>query len=212
MLNIDFDIQNIKTQLKTLDFQLDNILNIYNNMMPNLNVREQMQNLGIQMINLGIITINKAIKIPNFGTDNSFLNQQITSIKMELQNFQMQLNNNMGMMNNNLGMMNNNFGMMMDNNMFKEEFDENNKNKMNITFKTTQDVRTNLFINKGTSIAELIKTYFREVNHLELFNSDKIKFIFNASQLEYNDNNTKIEDYFHNYSSVIVCDFSGLLS
>ena len=135
---------------------------------------------------------------------------------MELQNFQMQLNNNMGMMNNNLGMMmdNNNLEMMMDNNMFKEEFDENNKNKMNITFETNKGVRTNLFINKGTSIAELIKTYFREVNHLELFNSDKIKFIFNASQLEYNDNNTKIEDYFHNLSSVtiIVYDPSGLLS
>ena len=208
MLNIDFDIQNIKTQLKNLDFQLDNILKIYNNMMPNLNVREQMQNLGIQMINLGITTINNAIKIRNIGTDNSFLKQQITSIEKQLQNFQMQLNNNMGtknmvMYNNNINM-----GMMMANNMPNEDFNENNENKMNIIFKTTKGSKQIFSINKGTSIHELIKTYLIKVGQPELFNSNKICFLYNATQINYKDNNTKIEDYFKvfegNYVPTIV--------
>ena len=204
MLNINFDIQNIKIQLKNLDFQLDNILKIYNIRLPNLNVREQMQNLGIQMINLGITTINNAIKIRNIGTDNSFLKQQIISIEKQLQNFQMQLNNNMGT--NNMVIYNNNYmGMMMANNMSNEEFNENDENKMNFLFKTTKGSNQIIHINKGTSIHELIKTYLIKVGQPELFNSNKICFLFNATQINYKDNNTKIEDYFQvNYSPTIV--------
>ena len=192
--------------------------------MGNLNVREQMQNLGIQMINLGILTINNAFQIPNIGTDNSFLKQQITSIEMQLQNFQMQLNNNMGMMNNNMGMMNNNFGMMnnnmgmmmdmMTNNISKEEFNEDNKNKLNFIFTTIQGIKTTLIIDSGTSVGELLKIYLRRVNHPELINNTKdLCFISNAKVLNFEDK-TKVEDYFKDRTiiNIIVNDFKNLIT
>ena len=101
---MDFKLQNIKVQVKTIENNLDNISMMIN--MPNANIKSQFENLGIQMLNLGIeIFTNSLIFI---GISNTFdSTKQLNTISLQIQNLINQLNiYNMPMpfipMNNNL--------------------------------------------------------------------------------------------------------------
>ena len=63
-----------------------------------------------------------------------------------------------------------------------------------------------------TTIDELLKKYLHRVNKPELINSEKICFLFNASQLKFGDK-TKIEDFFKGNSSptIIVDEVNSIL-
>ena len=69
-------------------------------------------------------------------------------------------------------------------------------NKINCVFKTTQGVVTNVLIDQGKTMSELIKTYLNRMGKPELFGKkDGVCFLFNATKIDFNCN-TKVEDFF----------------
>ena len=81
MSNINISIQNVKNQIKTIEYQLENIIAIQNMNGMN-NIGNQLQNMGIQIINIGIQMINDGIQMPNMAMDTSYLMQQMMNIEM----------------------------------------------------------------------------------------------------------------------------------
>ena len=147
-----------------------------------------------------------------------------------------QLNNNfqgmggmMGMSNNNMSQMNipqmnigggpNNEDWLVGYNMAMNEMQNNNQSnvapagKVNVIFKTTQGVVTNLLIDYGKTMGELIKTYLARMGKPELYGKkDGICFLYNATKIEF-DSKTTIEDFFH-YTpnpNIIVNDVNSLI-
>ena len=154
-----------------------------------MNLQNQLMNIGMQMNN------NMGMQMNNMDMGVQMNNMDM-GMQMNNMDMGMQMNNNMGMqMNNNMGMqMNNNMGMQMMINLMKKF--NNQKEKINITFKTTQGNEKNIAVDYGTSIDDMFKKYLKEVNHPELINNKtKIVFLYNAKKLKFGDK-TKIEDYF----------------
>ena len=83
-------------------------------------------------------------------------------------------------------------------NMIQNNFIQNNNAlpKINIVFRTTKAVRTNITIDYGKTVSELIQLYFKRVDKSELFNRPlDICFIFNANKMNFNDQ-TPVQNYF----------------
>ena len=83
-------------------------------------------------------------------------------------------------------------------NMIQNNFIQNNNAlpKINIVFRTTKAVRTNITIDYGKTVSELIQLYFKRVGKPELFNRPlDICFIFNANKMNFNDQ-TPVQNYF----------------
>ena len=71
-----------------------------------------------------------------------------------------------------------------------------NSGKINVIFRTTKAVRTNITIDYGKTVSELIQLYFKRVGKPELFNRPlDICFIFNANKMNFNDQ-TPVQNYF----------------
>ena len=195
-MNMNMQLNNIKLQMKNMESQFDNIMMMQN--MGMINLKTQIQNMGIQLINMGIQMMNIGISFPSMGMEDFNIKNEIRNLDIQLLNIEKQMNNNnFGMgMNNNFGMgINNNFGMGMNNNFF------------NVIFKTTQGKKTNLSIGKETTIREMLKQYFREINKPELMNNKYIDFIYNAMKLSSNDQNN-VESLFkiNIYPQILVND------
>ena len=63
--------------------------------------------------------------------------------------------------------------------------------KINVIFRTTKAVRTNITIDSNKTMSQLIQIYFARIGKPELFERPKdICFIFNANKINFNDQTT----------------------
>ena len=86
-------------------------------------------------------------------------------------------------------------------------------NKKNVVFKTTMGIITNILIDYGKTMTELLKVYLTRVDKMELFNTkNTIAFLFNAKKIEWLDD-TKVEIYFRftPQPTIVVNDMRGLI-
>ena len=204
---MDFKLQNIKVQMKTIENNLDNISMMIN--MPNANIKSQFENLGIQMLNLGIEIFTNSLTF--IGIGNTFDSaKQLTNISLQIQNLINQLNiNDIPMpfipMNNNLNI--SPMPMMPINNN-----NNNNNQKLGITFKSKYETDITLFLDGKTTVSEMIKKYLLIIGESKLFYSkNKIAFMYNASLLRFDDQ-TEIENLFREDGSPkIVVDYPDKL-
>ena len=85
--------------------------------------------------------------------------------------------------------------------------------KLNVIFKTTQGTTHTLVYNYGITIDQALSKYLNRVGRPELYDqkSNKICFLFNASQLKFGDQ-TKIEVFFKGVTNpkVVVNDVHNL--
>ena len=87
------------------------------------------------------------------------------------------------------------------------------QSKINVIFKTTMGVVTNVLIDYGKTMSDLFQVYLKRVDKIELYNTkDTILFLFNAKKLSFTDN-TKVEDFFRltPNPTVVVNDVKGLI-
>ena len=150
------------------------------------------------------------------------MNGQGFGMPMMVQNPMMFANNNMNMMNpgmniggnwmniysnmNNMNNMNN----IINNMPFPNP---QGQSKINVIFKTTMGVVTNVLIDYGKTMSDLFKVYLKRVDKIELYNTkDTILFLFNAKKLSFTDN-TKVEDFFKltPNPTIVVNDVKGLI-
>ena len=86
-------------------------------------------------------------------------------------------------------------------------------NKINIVFKTTANVRTNVVMEYGKTVSDVILLYLKRVGREDLFKKDSgICFLSNAKKIDIYDK-TPIENYFKNTYSplIIVNDVQNLI-
>ena len=103
----------------------------------------------------------------------------------------------------------------MDNTNTENEDEENNNiNKYNIIFVSTQGVSYNIYYNYGTTIDEVLKAYLNEAETPELIDdrTNRIDYLFNARRLRFGDETT-IETFFRNFINprIIVNDIQNLI-
>ena len=111
----------------------------------------------------------------------------------------------MSIYNNNIQQNNN---MNMNNSVFGAP-----DNKINVVFKTTKGVITNVLIDKGKTMSYLFAVYLKKVDKYELFNKpNTIFFLFNAKRFDFLDDH-KVEDIFSviHYPTIVVNDIRGLI-
>ena len=85
--------------------------------------------------------------------------------------------------------------------------------KKNVVFKTTMGIITNILIDYGKTMTELLKVYLTRVDKMELFNTkNTIAFLFNAKKIEWLDD-TKVEIFFRftPQPTIVVNDMRGLI-
>ena len=85
--------------------------------------------------------------------------------------------------------------------------------KINVIFKTTMGLITNVLIDHGKTMSELIQVYLKRVDKFELYNTQNtILFLFNAKKLSMTDN-TKVEQFFSitPNPTIVVNDARGLI-
>ena len=84
--------------------------------------------------------------------------------------------------------------------------------KINVLFTTTIGTSRNIVLSYGTTIDQALKKYLDQVGKLDLVNSDKISFLFNAAKLNFGDNTT-VEKFFKNSVNpkVVVNDTNNLI-
>ena len=107
---------------------------------------------------------------------------------------------NIGQTNNNNNLNNNSQGSQMG-------------NKINVVFKTTMGIITNILIDYGKTMSELLKVYLTRVDKIELFNTkNTIAFLFNAKKIDWLDD-TKVEIFFRftPHPTIVVNDMRGLI-
>ena len=86
--------------------------------------------------------------------------------------------------------------------------------KINVVFKTTMGVSTNVLIDYGKTMSELFQVYLKRVDKMELYNTkNTIYFLFNANKVSFTDQ-TKVEDFFKitpTHPTIVVNDVKGLI-
>ena len=85
--------------------------------------------------------------------------------------------------------------------------------KKNVVFKTTMGIITNILIDYGKTMTELLKVYLTRVDKMELFNTkNTIAFLFNAKKIDWLDD-TKVEIFFRftPQPTIVVNDMRGLI-
>ena len=85
--------------------------------------------------------------------------------------------------------------------------------KKTIIFKTTQGVITNVTIDHGKTVSELLQLYLKRMGKAELINNrEGICFVFNANKIPF-DSPIKVGDFFgfNSYPNIIVNDVNNLI-
>jgi len=128
--------------------------------------------------------------------------------------------NNQNLMMNNGGWMNmyNPIQQNNVNNVNNTNFNINNNpggipGKINVVFKTTMGVITNVLIDHGKTMSELFQVYLKKVDKFELFNTENtIFFLFNARKIGFLEN-TRVEQFFAitPNPTIVVNDIRGLI-
>ena len=76
--------------------------------------------------------------------------------------------------------------------------------KINVVFRTTKSMRTNITIDYGKTVSELIQIYFKRVGKPELFSRPlDICFIFNANKINFNEQKPVEQFFFGVYNPFI---------
>ena len=85
-------------------------------------------------------------------------------------------------------------------------------NMYNIVFKTSDGRRFNIPFDSDRTVEDLIHTFFKRVDREELFTKGGISFLYNASTIDYNNENS-IKQFFRSNQSptVVVIDIQGLI-
>ena len=131
-------------------------------------------------------------------------------------------NMNMNMMNMNWNF--NNFMMNQMNNIVNEPWAESynssfmchgppEPNKINIIFKTTDKVETNIVADYGKTISDILLLYLKKIGKENLFKrTSGVFFLYNTQMININDE-TKVEDFFknNNYPRIIVNEMKFIL-
>ena len=206
MSNINIQLQNYKYQLKNIESQLDDSIN-----MQNLN---QVANMGIQILNVGIQVLYSIMQMHAFDVDYPNLNQQIQNIKKQMLNIEIEINNNMNMKMNQINnmqiQMNQMNNLMLMNNNIQNNL--NNKRKINVSFKTTAGSKWVMAFDEGITISEMLKKFFERIEKPQLFKSEDIAILYNATKLNWDDS-TKIEEKFppsYGIPTLIINDFQNI--
>ena len=84
--------------------------------------------------------------------------------------------------------------------------------KLNVLFTTTIGTSRNIVLNHSTTIDDALQKYLKTVGKSNLYKSDKISFLFNATKLNYGDKKT-VGEFFRNSPNpkVIVNDTNNLI-
>ena len=125
---------------------------------------------------------------------------------------------NMNMMNQGMNIGGNwtsmyNIGQTNNNNINNNSQGSQMGNKKNVVFKTTMGIITNVLIDYGKTMTELLKVYLTRVDKMELFNTkNTIAFLFNAKKIDWLDD-TKVEIFFRftPQPTIVVNDMRGLI-
>ena len=154
--------------------------------------------------------------MPNMNIGGNNMNNMNNMNMFGNNNMNMFGNNNMGMCgNNNMGMCGNN--NMNNVNMFNFNSASNTSNfqpiqgKVNVVFVTTNGVKSNMVIDYGTTIKNMIELYLLRVDRKNLIGSKEIYFLHNAKYLDINDSR-KVESEFNpGENRVLVNDAHNLI-
>ena len=205
------------------------MMNNYNsNMNMNININNNGNNIGMQ----GVLDMGGAS-----GVGGMNMGMQGMNIGMQGMNIGMQ-GMNMGMQGMNLGK-NQNMGMMDDevwkkgykidineinNNKDNEEEiwmrgfimtaeEVNRLNNINIIFKTSQGLTTNMTYSYGTTINEVLNKYLKQVGRPDLIGDKggKITFLYNATKLEFGDQTTVESKFKSDNQRVTVVDINNII-
>ena len=199
-------LQNYRFLLKNLEPQFDTIN------MNNYGI--QSSNIGMQILNIGIQMLYSTMQMHIYEIDYLNLKQQIQNITTQIQNIELEINNNINMkMNqmNNIPMQINHMNQIIlnQNNNFLGNI--NNNPQIRIDFKTTQGERIHMNFDYGITVKDMLKRFLKRIEKEELFCSDKIVFLYNATKLNWYDC-TPIEKKFDSINnSIIVNDNTYLI-
>ena len=135
-----------------------------------------------------------------FGNPNMNMMGQGMNIGGNWANVYSSMNMNMNNMNN----MNNNMPFP----------NPQGQRKINVIFKTTMGVSTNVLIDYGKTMSDLFKVYLKKVDKIELYNTkNTIYFLFNANKVSFTEQ-AKVEDFFKispTHPTIVVNDVKGLI-
>ena len=111
---------------------------------------------------------------------------------------------------------NNNFPQMNNNNVNINNSGfggQPGDNKINVVFKTTMGIITNVLIDRGKTMSYLFQVYLKKVNKFELFNKpNTIFFLFNANRFDFLDSNLVEKVFaFTPNPTIVVNDIRGLI-
>ena len=191
-MNEALKLNNIKLQLNNLNIQFDTFLMQLQSGLI-LNMGMQIEEISLKLLNLGLEMLNIEMQSNNIPFYNS--TQQIKNIGDMIQNIAMQMFNM-----NSMKMPNFNIGMPLPNILLKNNFSDNIP-KMNITFKTTKGIITNMCLKYGTTVKEMTEKYFQRMGIS--INDDHFIFINDYQKINKNDL-TPIEHFFKNQKSPVI--------
>ena len=196
MDNFFVQIQSIKSQIDNMKLLISNI-EIQNNMMNNQLQGEQLINLGIQMLNTGLFSINSG-KCKIMGTPLIY-HEQLENISKQIKNIINEIIQQKQMIQQQCFMMQNH--MINPINMDNLQV-EDSKLKLNIHFKLIHPYKYfNCVFDYGTKVKDVLNRFSIEIGKPK----DKYRFLFNARDLDYNDER-KIENVFDNNITVTVIE------
>ena len=194
MDNFFVQVQSIKSQIDNMKLQISNI-EIQNNMMNNQLQGEQLINLGIQMLNTGLFSIN-AGKCKIMGIPLIY-HEQLENISKQINNIINEIIQQKQMIQQQCFIIQNQ--MINQINMDNLQM-EDSKPKLNIYFKLIHPYKYfNCVFDYGTKVKDVLNRFSIEIGKPK----DKYRFLFNARNLDYNDER-KIENVFDNCVSIYV--------
>ena len=136
---------------------------------------------------------------------------------MMVQNPMMFANNNMNLMNPGMNIGGNWMNIYSNMNNMNNNMPFPNpqgQRKINVIFKTTMGVSTNVLIDYGKTMSDLFKVYLKKVDKIELYNTkNTIYFLFNANKVSFTEQ-AKVEDFFKitpTHPTIVVNDVKGLI-
>ena len=187
-MDINLQIQGIKTFLDNMKLQVENIEMQNNTMNPLMmnQIGEQLLNISIQMLNNGIQYFTNfkylSININQYYEKLTVISQQINNILTSQQMMQPNMLLQQQMMQ----------AQMME----PMKIQTNNNIKIfNIIFKDTEGRSTTLVVGADTTIKELIDKYMNKAYGYE---KKDLEFILNAYRIDRN-SQTKLREYFRSW-------------
>ena len=208
-MDINFQIQGIKSQVDNMKFQIENIENQNNNMMNPMmqtnQIGDQILILSMQMFNTGIQTFNigktLSMNLNKYFDQLKKISEQLNNlIKQEEMNQQMMIQQEMMIQQQIMAQQQMNFQhqQMMEQNFREQKIKE--WKIVNLLFRAQNGNLKTIVIETERTIKELIDKYMEVVYGFENRN---IIFVFNANKLNRNDNR-KIKEYFSSFKGLSI--------